>query len=92
MKPTIVQRSPDAQSASLWQGAPPAPMPAGAHVRIGPQYDPAVHSSLTVHIAPLAEQPQGAHFPALHARPVRQSLDVVHGLPVPPAPGGGFSM
>jgi hypothetical protein len=89
MRPTSVQRSPDEQSASLWHDAPLAPIPAGAHVRIGPQYAPAAHSSLTVHIAPLVEHPHGAHIPPLHVRPVRQSLEVLQDVPVPPG-GGGF--
>jgi hypothetical protein len=89
VNPTSEQRSPDAQSASLWHDAPLAPMPAGAQVRVGPQYEPAAHSSLTVHIVPLVEHPHGAHLPALHASPVRQSLDDPHGMPLLPGTGTG---
>jgi hypothetical protein len=62
-------------------------MPAGAQVRIGPQYEPAAHSSLTVHIVPFVEHPQGAHAPALQVSPARQSPDDPHGLPVLPGAG-----
>jgi hypothetical protein len=86
-KPTSVQRSPGAQSASLWHDAPFMPMPAVAHVRMGPQYEPAAHSSLIVHIVPLVEHPHGSHMPDLHWSPARQSPDDPHGFPLLPAAG-----
>jgi hypothetical protein len=73
-------------------------MPAVAHVRIGPQYEPAAHSSLIVHkpaahsslivhIVPLVEHPHGSHMPALQVRPARQSPDDPQGFPVLPGAG-----
>jgi hypothetical protein len=86
-KPTIVHRSPAAQSASLLHDEPFAPLPPGVHVRPAPQYDPAWHSSLIVHAVPLLTHPHGAHMPALHVRPARQSPADAHDLPTLPGAG-----
>jgi hypothetical protein len=87
VKPTIVHRSPAAQSASLLQDEPFGPLPPGVQVRPAPQYDPAWHSSLIVHIVPLPTHPQGAHLPAVHVRPSRQSFADEQDLPVLPGAG-----
>jgi hypothetical protein len=81
--PTRSQRRPLAQSASLLHAEPLAPVPPATHVFAGPQYMPAVHSSLMTHVAPVGLHWHGWHVPALHASPVRQSLDVPHATPTP---------
>jgi hypothetical protein len=88
--PTRSQRRPVPQEASLEQAVPAAPVPPAMHVRLGPQYDPGMQSSLRKHATSLAMQLQGAHTPALQCRSARQVMVSLHVWPTP-TPGAAAS-
>jgi hypothetical protein len=79
-----LHRSPGAQLASLVHALPLVPDPAMVHVRCGPQYSPAEHSSLMVHGVPAVPQPQGAQVPeAPHIRPGLHVIVPLQAWPTP---------
>src|SRR5215471_2092657 len=77
-KPTTSQRNPELQSASLEQPSPSPPLPPGWHVRSAPQKDPSLHSPLMTQGAPSPCEWPGAHFPFVHARPMRHGFASSH--------------
>src|SRR5580658_10185524 len=89
LTPSNAQRSPLAQSASPAHPTPAAFMPAGSHVRLGPQL-PVLHSGPISQLAPASSLPIGAsHMPSAHRMPTRHGVLTVHASPtLPPTIAG----